>query len=48
MKSKLESLYLKLFELEKQYGLSLDQLEEYLNIKSEIKRIKKQIKFEII
>jgi len=47
MKQKLNQLYSQLFELEKQYALSLDQLELYMNIKDEIKRVKQKIEFGI-
>ena len=47
MKQKLHQLHLQLHELEKQYVLSLDQLEIYKNIKDEIKRTRQKIEFDI-
>ena len=45
MKQQLHKLYLQLHELEKQYALSLDQLDIYMNIKDEIKILQKRIEF---
>lgn len=46
MKDILNNLYNKLHELEKLYALSLDELDHYLEIKEEIKRVKKLIELE--
>lgn len=45
MKIKLNNLYFRLFELEKKYQLSVNELDQYLEIKNEIKIIRQKIEF---
>jgi len=43
MKEQLDKEYLKLHELEKKYALTWDELEQYKEIKQNIKEIRKRI-----